>query len=84
MIAKLEKYFQDVMKRGGWKTPLILGLVAMALLILLDSVLFVLILSLLKLVLFVAALLFFIYAGYLGYPLVVAWLKKEQEKTKTS
>lgn len=84
MIAKLEKYFQDVLKKGGWKTPFIGALIALAILILLDSVLFVVILGLLKLLLLLIALGLFIYAAYLAYPLVAKWIKEEQGKAKNS
>lgn len=72
----IENYIKKLLKDNSWKAPAIVCALSLAVLILLDSVLFTIIIGLLKIFLGISGLLLLGYAAYLAYPVL---LKKYKE-----
>lgn len=72
----VKKMVNDVLKEKSWKKSIITGIILLGVLVLLDSFLFAIILSLLKLGLFIGGVVCLIRAAWVGYPLVVDEYKK--------
>lgn len=75
----MNKYYLYIKDLNSWKTFAILSGISFLFLILLDSILFQIIIGLLKIGFFFGGVIAACYAIYLGYPILV---KKYQEKTK--
>lgn len=74
---KLSKYIFDA---NNWKSTGIGALLLLGIVILLDSVLFSLVLALLKLALVLGALGLAARTAYLSWPMVKVWLEAQQKK----
>lgn len=72
----VKKMVNDVLKERSWKKSLITGVIMLGVLVLLDSFLFTLILSLLKLTLLIGGIAFIVRSVWVGYPLIIDEYKK--------
>jgi hypothetical protein len=79
MKFNIESSLKKLLSSKSWKTPFIGGVIALGVLVLLDSVLFTVMVALIKLVLMLGAVVLLCYTAYLAYPTLV---KKVQEARK--
>lgn len=77
-MKTIETYLKGLLLNKGWKAPATAGVIALIVLALLQSVLFALIVELIKLALALGAIALFVYAIYLAMPEI----KKKFEEAK--